>query len=132
MLYLVSCGLNNSVPLPNSGSNKVFGTNTDNEKIIGRWNMCSTYGNGVFTQTNMCPVVHFKPFGIGTVESPANGLEFLFWHLKANELTISYSNKNNYSTFSDSLFYIVISKQHDKIELSITQPDNSSSYILYR
>src|SRR5436305_4734722 len=76
---------------------------TDNKDIIGQWTMCSTSGNGVMTNYNVCPKVLFSIYGTGSITFSGR-VENFGWTLKKNALAISNMVKNSNNAFLDTTY----------------------------
>jgi len=105
---------------------------SDNLDIYGKWSMCSTFGNGVMTQFNVCPLVYFNSNGSGTVSKNSSTTEKFNWTLKKGILTIKNTIKFPNTTFSDSIYFASINKQNKNVDIVIHQLKNDYSYFLSR
>lgn len=102
----------------------------DNSIITGNWTMCSTLGDGMVTQMNVCTEVVFKPDGTGFVQKPSLMVENFKWVFNKPELNIFYSEKKITTTFPDTTYYVKFSKRADRADLTLTH--KGQSYFLSR
>ena len=103
---------------------------TDNTEIIGSWTMCSASGNGMMTQYNVCPTVSFLNNGSGFVGNSSALSERFSWTLTKGALTIYNKDTISNSTFSDTFYNAIISKQNDRLNLTISQTKNNNAFYL--
>jgi hypothetical protein len=102
---------------------------TDNKDIIGQWTMCSTSGNGVMTNYNVCPKVLFSIYRTGSITFSGR-VENFGWTLKKNALTISNMVKNSDNTFLDTTYIVSFSKEKNSIGLQIRNITNDGVFYL--
>lgn len=98
----------------------------------GQWTLCSVLEDGYMTSYNMCPEVSFSSFGTGVIRTAAGEIEHFTWTLKNDSLKIYNTRKNSRSTFSDSIYRVVISKHPGNAALQIHRPGNNGSFNLSR
>jgi hypothetical protein len=129
-LLLFSCNQ------PTSNNDKILeekSTNlyvSDNTEIIGSWTMCSSFGNGIMTQYNVCPTVSFLNNGTGYVGNSSILADHFRWTLKKRALNIYYKDMVSNSTFSDTFYNTIISKQNDRLYLVISQTKKDYAFYL--
>ncbi len=103
---------------------------TDNTDIIGSWTMCSTFGDGTMIQFNVCPTVSFLNNGTGYIGNVSIPSEQFTWTLKKGALKIYYKDKISNSTFSDTFYNAIVTKQNDLQNLIISQTKNGNAFYL--
>jgi hypothetical protein len=103
---------------------------TDNTDIIGSWTMCSTFGDGTMIQFNVCPTVSFFNNGTGYMGNESIPAEQFTWTLTKGALKILYKDKISNSTFSDTFYNAIITKQNDLQNLIISQTKNDNTFYL--
>ena len=129
-LFLFSC--NQETPT-NEKKQQEKSTNlhvTDNKEIIGNWTMCSASGNGMMTQYNVCPTVSFLNNGTGYVGNSSILAEYFSWTLKKRALSIYCKDTIYNSTFFDTFYNVIISKQSDRLNLVISQTKKDYAFYL--
>ena len=128
-LFLFSCNQDNST---NDEDVPEFYKDiyvTDNTEIIGGWKMCSTYGNGMMTQYNVCLTISFLNNGSGYVENPSTSSERFRWTLKKGVLNILY-DKATTPTFPATLYNAIINKQNQQMNLVLSQTKKDNVFYL--
>ncbi len=106
--------------------------NTDNKNILGNWVMCSTSGNGIMTQLNVCPTISFKNDGTGSVANSSMLFENFNWSFKKGILTILYYGGSSAKTFEDTNYYAIIKKLNNEMDLTIREQKKDYSFYLSR
>ena len=105
---------------------------TDNLEILGNWTMCSSSGNGMMTQFNVCPTISFLVNGSGFVGNSALSADRFTWSLEKGKLNILPNDKVSNATFSDTFYFAKISTENNMKNLVISATKNDSQYFLSR
>ena len=103
---------------------------TDNVNILGNWIMCSSSGNGMMTQFNVCPTVSFLSNGSGFVGSSSLATEHFSWTFEKGKLNIYTTGKVSDATFSDTFYFARISKENNLTNLVISDSKNDTQLYL--
>ena len=86
--------------------------------------------NGMITQYNVCPTVSFLNNGTGYIGNSSILTEHFSWTLKKGTLNIYYKDTVSNSTFSDTFYNAIISKQNDRLNLGISQIKKDNVFYL--
>ena len=105
---------------------------TDNAEILGNWTMCSSFGNGIMTQFNVCPRVSFLANDSGFVGSSALSTERFSWTFEKGKLNIFPNGKASEATFSDTFYFARIKTENNLRNLVISSTKNDSQLYLSR
>jgi len=103
---------------------------TDNVNILGNWTMCSSSGNGMMTQFNICPTVSFLSNGSGFVRSSPLSTDRFSWTFEKGKLNIYTSGKVSDATFSDTFYFARISKENNLTNLVISDSKKDTQFYL--
>ena len=136
LLSILSCSQTNS-----NGKIKLLGLEdlkvSDNTDIFGNWGMCATSGKDAMIQMNVCPIVSFNYSGTGYVGTLSTSFynatstfEYFKWTFKNGILTITNFKPTLNSTFPDTTYSVIITKQRNKSDLVIHQVSHDYSYYL--
>lgn len=113
--------------LPGNLTNISF---TDNAQILGNWTMCSSSGNGMMTQFNVCPTISFLPTGSGSVGISAITTGRFSWKFEKGKLNIIPNDNASNATFSDTFYFAKIIMEKELTSLVISATKNDSQYYL--
>ena len=105
---------------------------TDNTEILGNWTMCSSSGNGMMTQLNVCPTISFLANGSGFVGNSALSADRFTWTLEKGKLNILANDKVSNATFSDTFYFAKITTENNLMNLVISATKNDSQFFLSR
>lgn len=103
---------------------------TDNMQILGNWTMCSSFGNGMMTQLNVCPTISFLANGSGFVGNSSITTDRFSWTLEKGKLNILPINKNSNAVFADTFYFARITVENKLSNLLISTAKNDSQYYL--
>ena len=103
---------------------------TDNIEILGIWTMCSSTGNGIMIQFNICPTICFLPDGSGMVGNSAISLDRFTWSLQKGKLNIYPNTKVSEATFSDTFYLARFNTEKSLKNLLITSSKRDGQYYL--
>lgn len=103
---------------------------TDNLQILGNWTMCSSSGNGMMTEFNVCPTISFLANGSGLVGNSAITTDRFSWKFKKGKLNILPNDKGSNATFSDTFYFARITMEKDLRSLIISATKNDGQYYL--
>lgn len=129
-LILISCNQKNQVNHEKSTSSKdsLFLV-TDNDSIIGKWQMCSNMSDGIVTQRNICLEIEFGFDGTGFVEYPSKEKEKFGWKFMKEKLVFYYPENTKGRTFDDISYSARISNKKPDLILEIY--DNEKKNVFY-
>ena len=105
---------------------------SDNTEILGNWSMCSSSGNGMMTQFNVCPTISFLANGSGFVGSLPLSTNRFSWTFEKGKLNIFPNNKVSNATFSDTFYFAKIKTENNLRNLVISATKNDSQFFLSR
>ena len=103
---------------------------TDNVQILGSWTMCSSSGNGMMTQFNVCPTISFLENGSGFVGNSSIAIDRFSWKFEKGKLNILTNGKASNATFPDTFYFARITMEKNLRNLVISTKKNDSQFYL--
>ncbi len=129
-LTLFSCNQDTASSEKKLPGNLKFVSSTDNVEILGNWTMCSTYGNGMMEQFNVCPTISFLANGSGFVGNSSLTTDRFSWTFEKGKLNIFTNDKTSVTTFSDTFYFARISTKNNLKKLVISATKNDIQFYL--
>ncbi len=128
--FIITCNVDTSKEQNKNSSGQKNISFTDNLKIVDNWTMCSSSGNEMMEQYNICPTISFLANGTGFVYKSGITTDRFSWTLKKNNLNIFPNDIFSKSTFYDTFYLTRITREKDLKKLVISSTKNDNQFYL--